>query len=51
MNTDRSPNRDGVIAAAHSIAAILPSTPLLPVEIGGVRAHVKAESLQPVGAF
>ena len=51
MNTDRSPNRDGVIAAAHSIAAILPPTPLLPVEIGGVRAHVKAESLQPVGAF
>ena len=51
MNSGRSPNRDGVIAAAQSIAAILPPTPLLPVEIGGVRAHVKAESLQPVGAF
>ena len=47
----RAPNRDGVLAAARSVAAILPPTPLLPVEIGGVRCHVKAESLQPVGAF
>ena len=37
--------------AARSIAAILAPTPLLPVEIAGVRVHVKAESLQPVGAF
>ncbi|WP_298302759.1 threonine/serine dehydratase [uncultured Erythrobacter sp.] len=45
------PNRQGVIAAAKSIAEILSPTPLLPVEIGGVRAHVKAENLQPIGAF
>lgn len=45
------PTRDGVLAAAQSIAAILPPTPLLPVEIAGVRCHVKAETLQPVGAF
>ena len=47
----RKPTHDGVIDAARSIAAILPPTPLLPVEIDGIRAHVKAESLQPVGAF
>ncbi|KPP90146.1 MAG: threonine ammonia-lyase [Erythrobacter sp.] len=45
------PTREGVLAAARSIAAILPPTPLLPVEIGGVRCHAKAESLQPIGAF
>ena len=51
MSDVRAPNRDGVLAAARSVAAILPPTPLLPVEIGGVRCHVKAESLQPIGAF
>jgi len=47
----RMPTADGVRAAADAVAAILPPTPLLPVEIGGVRAWVKAEVLQPVGAF
>ena len=47
----RKPTRQGVIDAAASIADILPPSPLLPVEIGGVAVHVKAESLQPVGAF
>lgn len=47
----RMPTRQGVLAAADSIGRILPPTPLLPVEIDGVRCHVKAESLQPVGAF
>ncbi|MBX7482596.1 threonine ammonia-lyase [Qipengyuania qiaonensis] len=51
MNDPRIPTRDGVLAAARSIAAILPPTPLLPIEIGGIGCHVKAESLQPVGAF
>ncbi len=51
MTEPRIPTRAGVLAAAESIAAILPPTPLLPVEIGGVRAHVKAENLQPIGAF
>ncbi len=37
--------------AAEKIAAILPPTPLLPVEIGGVRLWAKAENLQPIGAF
>jgi len=47
----RIPTREGVIAAAEAVAAILPSTPLLPVAINGVSAWVKAEVLQPVGAF
>jgi threonine dehydratase len=45
------PTRQGVIAAAKAVAQILPPTPLLPVEIAGVKAWVKAECLQPVGAF
>jgi threonine dehydratase len=45
------PTREGVLAAARAIAAILPPTPLLPVEIGGVQAWVKCENLQPIGAF
>ncbi|QYJ06533.1 threonine ammonia-lyase [Qipengyuania flava] len=52
IHTDmRNPTREGVLAAADSIGRILPPTPLLPVEIDGVNCHVKAESLQPVGAF
>jgi threonine dehydratase len=47
----RKPTHEGVRAAAEAVAAILPSTPLLPVEIGGVQAWVKAEVLQPIGAF
>jgi len=47
----KMPTREGVIAAANAVAAILPPTPLLPVEIGGVQAWVKAECLQPIGAF
>lgn len=49
--TLRPPNRDGVLRAADKIAAILPPTPLLPVEIGRVRLWAKAENLQPIGAF
>jgi len=45
------PTREGVMAAAQSIAAILPPTPLMPIEIDGTRCWIKAESLQPVGAF
>lgn len=45
------PTTEGVRAAAEAVAAILPPTPLLPVEIGGARAWVKADNLQPIGAF
>lgn len=47
----REPTRDGVLHAAGKIAALLPPTPLLPVEIAGVRVHAKADVLQPIGAF
>ena len=47
----RKPTHAGVIAAADSIAAILPPTPLLPLEINGTACWVKAENLQPIGAF
>ncbi|OYW45115.1 MAG: pyridoxal-5'-phosphate-dependent protein [Sphingomonadales bacterium 32-68-7] len=47
----RQPTRAGVLAAAAKVAALLPPTPLLPVEIGGVTVWCKAECLQPVGAF
>lgn len=48
---ERIPTSEGVIAAAQAVAAILPPTPLLPVTIGDVQAWVKAEVLQPIGAF
>lgn len=48
---NRTPNHDGVVAAAKCIAAILPPTPLLPCEVEGVQCWVKAENLQPIGAF
>lgn len=51
MTDIRLPTRKGVIEAAAKIAAILPPTPLLPGEIGGIRCWVKAENLQPIGAF
>lgn len=47
----RMPSHEGVRAAAEAVAAILPPTPLLPVTIGDVQAWVKAEVLQPIGAF
>ncbi len=48
---ERRPTSEGVRAAAEAVAAILPPTPLLPVEIGRVRAWVKADNLQPIGSF
>lgn len=51
MTTERMPTREGVLLAAEKVAAILPPTPLLPVEIGGVQLWAKAEVLQPIGAF
>ena len=47
----RAPTREGVLRAAGKVAAILPPTPLLPVEIAGVTVWAKAECLQPIGAF
>jgi threonine dehydratase len=50
-DTVRMPTSQGVRAAAEAVAAILPPTPLLPVAINGVQCWVKADNLQPIGAF
>ena len=47
----RPPTRDGVIRAAAKVAAILPETPLLRLDIDGATVWCKAECLQPIGAF
>ena len=48
----RSPTRAGVLRAAEKVAALLPRTPLLPLELpNGATVWCKAESLQPIGAF
>src|SRR3546814_10319666 len=51
LDPNMMPTREGVLRAACKIAEILPPTPLLPIKIGGVSCWVKAEVLQPVGAF
>lgn len=51
MDPDRQPTLAGVERAAKKIAAILPATPLLPLEIDGTTIWCKAECLQPIGAF
>ena len=50
-STLRSPTPEGVARAATKIAELLPRTPLLETEIHGHKVWVKAESLQPIGAF
>ncbi|MFN4134156.1 MAG: threonine/serine dehydratase [Novosphingobium sp.] len=46
------PTCEGVLRAAGKIAALLPQTPVLPLELAsGATVWCKAESLQPVGAF
>ena len=47
----RAPTLAGVERAAAKIAALLPPTPLLPLDVDGRTLWCKAESLQPVGAF
>jgi threonine dehydratase len=46
-----TPTHEGVQRAMAKIAAILPKTPVLPVEVDGVTIWCKAEMLQPIGAF
>lgn len=47
----RAPTAEGVAQAAAKVAAILPPTPLLPLDVNGVTIWCKAECLQPIGAF
>ena len=51
LNAGRAPTLAGVERAAAKVAALLPQTPLLPMEIDGKTIWCKAECLQPVGAF
>jgi len=48
---DRKPSSEGVALAAERVSALLPPTPLLPLEIDGITIWCKAECDQPVGAF
>jgi threonine dehydratase len=50
-NDHRIPDRAGVLRAAEKVAALLPPTPLLPLDVDGRTIWCKAECLQPVGAF
>ena len=51
LNPNRAPTLAGVERAAAKVAALLPQTPLLPLEVDGKTVWCKAECLQPVGAF
>lgn len=51
MTLVRQPTRAGVREAAAKLAQVLPATPLFASEIKGVQVALKAESLQPMGAF
>ena len=51
MTILRQPTRAGVRDAAAKVAAVVQPTPLLTVEIQGVKVSFKAECLQPIGAF
>lgn len=51
LSPNRAPTLAGVERAAAKVAALLPQTPLLPLEVDGRTIWCKAECLQPVGAF
>ncbi len=51
LSPTRKPTREGVLRAMGKVAAILPKTPLLPLEVDGVTIWCKAEMLQPIGSF
>ena len=51
LSPTRKPTRAGVLRAMKKVAAILPMTPLLPLEVDGVTIWCKAEMLQPIGSF
>jgi threonine dehydratase len=50
-NNQKMPNFEGVTDALFKLRQVVPPTPLLPLDIGGVRIWCKAESAQPMGAF
>jgi threonine dehydratase len=48
---ERKPSPEGVLLAAERIAGEVTKTPILPLDLGGVRLWVKAECLQRGGSF
>lgn len=51
IDPNRAPTLAGVERAAAKVAALLPQTPLLPLEVDGQTVWCKAECLQPIGSF
>lgn len=51
MISRRQPDRSGVVKALNKLKTIVSPTPLIEAEIGGRKVYLKAESLQPIGAF
>ena len=51
MTIVRQPTRAGVRDAADKVARVVPPTPIFVHRINGLDVALKAESLQPVGAF
>ena len=51
MTILRQPTKAGVRDAAEKIARILSPSPIFPLKINGKTVALKAESLQPIGAF
>jgi len=51
VSSRRQPGPEGIVKALRKLAEIVLPTPLLPAEIGGRTVYLKAESLQPMGAF
>jgi threonine dehydratase len=49
--SQRSPDRAGVLKALEKLKEVVLPTPLFDIEITGRRVWLKAESLQPIGAF
>ena len=51
MREGRRPDRAGVLRALEKLGKIVPPTPLMAGEVAGRTVWLKAESLQPMGAF
>lgn len=51
MISGRQPGPDGIVKALRKLESVVTPTPLLQTEILGRLVYLKAESLQPMGAF
>jgi threonine dehydratase len=50
-NYAKEPSYSGTCEAANAVARVVPVTPLLEIDVNGARVFLKAESVQPMGAF